>query len=451
MATIYLRLSSKKDKVTLQSEILMRFKHGDIAQRAKTNIFVSSENWSDEEQSIIIPKWRVLTDEKKHLIDELQEKQSKINDIKEHVDKAFKNADKKAVKENIKWLTNLIHDYNFPPVEQEQEQEEIIEQPSFFDVFTKYIDERDFSLQRKRHMKVVWRTLKRFALYKNIELTFDTMTDETLSQIEKFYREEHIIKDNNSYSKILDAVPESRTPKPRGKNAINNFMRHLRAFIYWAIEKEYTNNNPFKKYTIVDCTYGTPYYITIDERNKLYHANFSRHPRIARQRDIFVFQCCIGCRVGDLWEMTRDNIVDGAIEYIPNKTKEEDAETVRVPLNAIALEILDRYKDCDGGKLLPFTSQQHYNKDIKTMFRGARLNRIVTVLNPTTRTEEKRPLYEVASSHMARRCFIGNLYSKVKDPNAIGSMTGHVVGSKAFARYRKIDDDVKKELVTMLE
>lgn len=80
----------------------------------------------------------------------------------------LKNADKKAVKENIKWLTDLIHDYNFPPVEQEQEEK--IEQPSFFDVFTKYIDERDFSLQRKRHMKVVWRTLKRFALYKNIEL-----------------------------------------------------------------------------------------------------------------------------------------------------------------------------------------------------------------------------------------------------------------------------------------
>ena len=95
-------------------------------------------------------------------------------------------------------------------------------------------------------MKVVWRTLKRFALYKNIELTFDSITDETLSQIEKFYKEEHIIKDNKSYSKILDAVPESRTPKPRGKNAINNFMRHLRAFIYWAIEKKFTTNNPFK-------------------------------------------------------------------------------------------------------------------------------------------------------------------------------------------------------------
>ena len=85
------------------------------------------------------------------------------------------------------------------------------------------------------------------------------------------------------------------------------------------------------------------------------------------------------------------------------------------------------------------------------MFRGAHLNRVVTVLNPTTREEEKHPLWEVASSHMARRCFIGNLYKKVKDPNAIGAMTGHVEGSKAFARYRDIDDDVKKEMVSMLE
>ena len=85
------------------------------------------------------------------------------------------------------------------------------------------------------------------------------------------------------------------------------------------------------------------------------------------------------------------------------------------------------------------------------MFMGAGLNRIVTILNPTTREPEQHPLWEVASSHMARRCFIGNLYKKVKDPNAIGALSGHVEGSKAFARYRAIDEDIKKEMVTMLE
>ncbi len=76
----------------------------------------------------------------------------------------------------------------------------------------------------------------------------------------------------------------------------------------------FTANNPFRKYKIVECLYGTPYYITIDERNTLYNFDFSDQPSLARQRDIFVFQCLIGCRVSDLWAMTKNNIVDGAIE-----------------------------------------------------------------------------------------------------------------------------------------
>ena len=84
------------------------------------------------------------------------------------------------------------------------------------------------------------------------------------------------------------------------------------------------------------------------------------------------------------------------------------------------------------------------------MLRIAGINRIVTILNPTTGEEEKKPINEVASSHMARRTFIGNLYKKVKDPNLVGSLSGHKEGSKAFARYRDIDEDMKKELVDLL-
>ena len=59
-------------------------------------------------------------------------------------------------------------------------------------------------------------------------------------------------------------------------------------------------------------------------------------------------------------------------------------------------------------------------------------------------------LYEIASSHLARRTFVGNLYRKVKDPNLVGALSGHKEGSKAFARYRTIDDEMKKELVNLL-
>ena len=101
--------------------------------------------------------------------------------------------------------------------------------------------------------------------------------------------------------------------------------------------------------------------------------------------------------------------------------------------------------------MLPCISDQNYNYAIKEVFTAAGLTRSVTILNPTTREEEKRPLNEIASSHLARRCFIGNLYKRVQDPNLIGKLSGHVEGSKAFARYRDIDEEMKRELVTYLE
>lgn len=39
----------------------------------------------------------------------------------------------------------------------------------------------------------------------------------------------------------------------------------------------------------------------------------------------------------------------------------------------------------------------------------------------------------------------GIFIKKVKDLNIIGSMICHVEGSKAFARYREIDDEIKKD------
>ena len=145
------------------------------------------------------------------------------------------------------------------------------------------------------------------------------------------------------------------------------------------------------------------------------------YPQLEIQRDIFIFQTLIGCRVSDLYRMTKLNVVNEAIEYIPKKTKEGNPVTVRVPLNDKAKEILEG------------------------------VDRIVTILDPLTRDEVKKPLYEVASSHLARRTFIGNIYKKVKDPNLVSALSGHKEGSKAFRRYRDIDEEMKKDLIKLLD
>lgn len=67
--------------------------------------------------------------------------------------------------------------------------------------------------------------------------------------------------------------------------------------------------------------YGTPIYLTIEERDKILNTDFSHFPRLERHRDMFIFQCLVGCRVGDLYRLTTDNIRDGFLEYYPRKSR----------------------------------------------------------------------------------------------------------------------------------
>ncbi|MDR1340818.1 MAG: site-specific integrase [Prevotellaceae bacterium] len=345
------------------------------------------------------------------------------------------------------WLENSIYRILHPEKYTNEKQ-------SFFDAFEECVSKRNISEARRRHFRVVIRVLKRYELYirekqSDFILSFDTFTVDILHDVIDFLHREHEIYE--VYPGLYQKVPESRIPEPRGQNTINGMLKKMRTFFIWAIDNGKTENNPFKKYTIEESVYGTPYYITIEERNQLYKTDLSHRPQLAVQRDIFVFQCLIGCRVADLYKLTGQNIINGAIEYIARKTKDGRPVTVRVPLNSIAKEILDKYSGHEGKTLLPYISEQKYNKAIKDAFTVAGLTRNVVILDPLTRESVIKPLNEIASSHLARRCFVGNLYRQVKDPNLVGALSGHREGSRAFARYREIDEGMKSELVKLLE
>ena len=68
---------------------------------------------------------------------------------------------------------------------------------------------------------------------------------------------------------------------------------------------------------------------------------------------------------------------------------------------------------------------------------------------PKRYKEIMKPINEIASSHMARRVFTGNLYRQVKGPEPIAPMSGHAEGSHVFARYRTTDDGMKMEQVNL--
>ena len=143
--------------------------------------------------------------------------------------------------------------------------------------------------------------------------------------------------------------------------------------------------------------------------------------------------------------------MNGTIEYIPTKTIRENGRTVVVPLNETAKSILRKYSKLPDGRLLPFIPAQQYNERIREVLRIVGIDRMVTIIDPLTGKEDKKPICEVAASHMARRTFIGNLYKKVQDPNIVASLSGHVEGSRAFSRYREIDKEIKTNVVKLLD
>ena len=325
---------------------------------------------------------------------------------------------------------------------------------SFFGAFDEFLQRSNISKGRNDAYRVLLNILKRFELYKsksdnNFKLNFQTVNLSVIEEFERYLYEEYELLKTPEFSKIKTIG--YRSHKQRGGNTIVGMMKKLRAFYNWAIRNEYTSKNPFLKYKSLAPIYGTPVFPTVEEVTRIYNHNFSFNPKLEVQRDIFVFQCMIGARCGDLYSLTKQHIIDGCVTFIPQKTKKERAVTVSIPLNTKALAIVDKYRFYAGDSLFPFISHQKYNYAIKDIFTLANIIRSVVVLNPLTRQQEIRPINQIASSHMARKFFIGNMYNKVQDPSLIGSLSGHVAGSKAFARYRSINKELQQKLVDFLE
>lgn len=450
-----------------ESEINLRlYVSRDIRLRIGSGIWLDRKRWG-KKNDINIP---IIQGEER---EQLLEKRAKLKALTDLLEQEINTSpDKSTITSD--YLQKIVKKFHKPSKAKKEFEK------SFFDVVDTYLASHKLSEQRLKNFKVLTRCLHRFELYKRKDgsrgftLSFTNLTPELLRQIEDFLLDEKSVF--LQYPEIYEQYPYSAKvavktlkrkrpptldeegnevpkgmPKPRGQNSVADMLTRFRAFILWAIDNGYTANNPFKHFTIGEIVYGTPIYITNEERNRLLETDLSDDKELETQRDIFAFQCLVGCRVSDLYKMTYRSIINDAIEYIPRKTKEDRPITVRVPLNDTALKLIAKYQDYSRDSLFPFNTEQHYNRKIKEAFRRAGLDRTVTVLDQQTRQEVQRPLYEVASSHMARRTFIGNIYKKVKDPNLVGALSGHKEGSKAFARYRTIDDDMKKELIGFLD
>ena len=346
----------------------------------------------------------------------------------------------------------------------------------FLDVFSSYIEEQykvgvigDCRHKSYYTAHGLWERMERYQhkRYKLNEVTTSLIYDFKHFILHEYELWENRWVENDKGEKELKYLPKLKYDslydgyeyvKKRGvnKRSLNYVVveiKYLIALWHWLLKVKKLNlEDIFQNFNLDQSVYGTPYFFTNKDRDKLFKADLSKRPELAVQRDIFVFQSLVGCRVGDLKRLKRSNIINGEmLQYVAGKTKNKSGKIVTIPLHPTAITILKRYEDRDDDRLLPFISDQKYNEAIKEIFKLLpKLDRVVTILDPVTRLEKQVKLSEVASSHMGRRNFCGNLYEAGFRDSDIASMSGHSEGSKAISRYRKVSDEKKQEMIDSL-
>ncbi len=324
--------------------------------------------------------------------------------------------------------------------------------------FRQYLEESDFGSWHHEAQTSVMHRLERYEKWlgfvsgmPDYKLMLEEMDKEAVEDFAVYMEREHEYRDENPelYNEMNLYSPYNI--RPISKNSVTTQIKRLCMFLNWAVRSEYLEDTSFRNITCDQQLYGTPYYLTIEERDKVAALDLHDNPRLELHRDKFIFQCHVGCRHNDLELFTWKHINGDFLEYIPHKNLLAGrTQLVRVPLSEKAKEILMKI-DPDAEFLFRQYCNDLYRVDIKTLLKKAGINRKVMVYNPLKQKTESRVLYEVAASHIARRTFIGNLYKQVKDPALIAALTGHTETSASFTRYRAIDDDMKREILKIIE
>lgn len=310
---------------------------------------------------------------------------------------------------------------------------------SMFDTFVK---ERTVSPGRRAHLVTLLAELKRFSLINGKQYTPDTFPD--VKQFETFLFNEHELQTlyPSVYKDIRSKVEQ------RSANTVIGKLKILASFFAYLRQKKITTADPVPRGSIAAEVYSEPLPLTTDELNHLISFN-GLSPEMSRVRDMFCLQCFTGCRVGDFMRLTRSNLTDDILTYIPAKTARQDPKRVYVPLPEQAFAIIERFGFPDGYLVprLSLTGKTGYNKRLKQLLPLCGIDRPVTVLDPLTRQPVMKMMSELMTTHTARRTFINCNYAETQDPALISKMTGHSENSRAFNRYRTIDQDLLRKQI----
>ena len=315
------------------------------------------------------------------------------------------------------------------------------------DVFAEWIvgqyESGVFGTGRKRHYEVLQRELCRFLVMRRMkDITVKEFDGSMLHDFSIWLRDEWRFVEK--YSDLYESLDERRIPREaRSSNTIATKMKLLRCFFRAQEFIGEVEKTPFnmmdgsRRKAMMREKYDTPVSLTREELKTIVQAEVPL--ALSEVRDTFVLHCFIGCRVNDLKAMTWDNVavVDGIpfVHYIPQKTAYQEGEEVVTPLMRTALKILKKY-DFKFSLLRNLWGKDGYNSQIKKLLESCGIERKCPIRDTEAGRTKYVPVWEIASTKLARKTFVNMMASCQVDLYAAGL---HKRGSDAVERYAHID------------
>lgn len=177
-----------------------------------------------------------------------------------------------------------------------------------------------------------------------------------------------------------------------------------------------------------------------DELVKIRDYDFSDSPEEDKARDFFCFCCFTSLRYSDAFQLKKEDIKDGLITIVTQKTD----TSLRIELNKHANKILDKYKNDDSAYALPRMKLPWLNVLLKMIGKKAGIDTSVTISQYYGKNRVNRtiPKYELLSSHCARRTFISNAIDMGIPAQVVMKWSGHT-SMEALKPYLEIADKKK--------
>ena len=199
--------------------------------------------------------------------------------------------------------------------------------------------------------------------------------------------------------------------KSMSNNTAIQKMKRLKKILRIAVEEGYIKVSPFKMTLREEQKEVQP--LTIEEVRRI-RAKKIDVDRMAKVRDLFVFECYTGLAFTDLVNLTSDNIITDAQgnEWIV-KSRQKTKIQSTIPLLPIAKEILLK-----SGYKLPTLSNQKYNGYLKELGDICGINKDI-------------------HSHLARHTFATILLNSGVDMVSVSKILGHAnsrITEKVYAK-----------------